>query len=330
MDPTMSPNKPIHTPCDSNRCCPPQTDPFLSMRSRQRESESAFSRIDFTRTSLHHNRHQHGHGHHLEVSLFDKDFSIELPSSVLSKKAVLCSSSVASFALSCSLEDDDDGDADTADNVEHRVQFALEQTQVIPVRAVERKYYDQMYWTNTQLYQIHTDSRAVALQYRTDRPDYTAAIHRMLRSYRAASPTVGVTTATTTTTTTTKKMPPEEHTTAQDVIRVLMESPARGLESRIVPLLKAYRKRAVVVVLELQESLRLQGSDAEIARRLLRRKSLQASKGCRHFARQMAVGDQAVAQFDQHAAAARAAASTTVTPPVPSAWLQQSVAIVEP
>jgi hypothetical protein len=182
---------------------------------------------------------------------------------------------------------------------------------VVPMESVDidKSNGDQLYWTEVQLLQFQRQAKQVALEYRQNKP-YVAAVKRMIQSHR----NVGASDA--------------NADAAADVVQVLVESAARGLESRIVPLLKLHRKRTIRAVLELQDSLRLQQSQsggehdkhtvnskhAETVRHLLRRKSMQASRPWRHLARQLAVGDAAAAHID---------GPSMMTLPTPSGWLQQ-------
>jgi hypothetical protein len=152
-------------------------------------------------------------------------------------------------------------------------------------------------------------AKQVALEYRQNKP-YVAAVKRMIQSHR----NVGASDA--------------NADAAADVVQVLVESAARGLESRIVPLLKLHRKRTIRAVLELQASLKGEhdehtddSKNAETVRQLLRRKSMQASRPWRHLARQLAVGDAAAAHID--GPSMPMSSSKSMTAPTPSVWLQQ-------
>jgi hypothetical protein len=210
------------------------------------------------------------------------------------------------------------------------------QVEVHPIEPISRKYRDQLYWTEPQLLQIHGDAKRVVKHYAASKRPYVAAIHRILQSQRSIPTSTGNGPATTTTTAATP------HTSANDVAQVLVESAARGLEARIVPVLKYYRKRTVRAVLALQCHMRKTGEHADMAVHLLRRKSLQASRPCRHLARQLALGDAAAAGIDSSGPApspVSSSSSVSVLPnivattimPTPSVWLQeQHSTIVEP
>jgi hypothetical protein len=187
------------------------------------------------------------------------------------------------------------------------------QVRVHTIEPISRKYRDQLYWTEPQLIQLQRAAKRVVAHYSDHKATYVAAIHRILQSSRCTP-------------------------NASDVVQVLVESPARGLESRIVPLLKYYRKRTVRSVLELQYQLRMSGEleqsgagGAEMAVHLLRRKSLQASRQCRHLARQLALGDAAAAHVNSPLSSMSMPAFEPVTMPTPSVWFQEHHnAVVEP
>jgi hypothetical protein len=164
------------------------------------------------------------------------------------------------------------------------------QVQVHTIEPISRKYREELYWTKPQLMQIDSDAKRVVAHYSTGNKPYVAAIHRILQSHRSIP--------TTTTTTTT----PTPDTSTNDVAQVLVESAARGLEARIVPVLKQYRKRTVRAVLALQCHMRKTGEHADMREHLLRRKSLQSSLPSRHVARQLALGDAAAAGIDSRLA----------------------------
>jgi hypothetical protein len=182
---------------------------------------------------------------------------------------------------------------------------------VVPMESVDidKSNGDQLYWTEVQLLQFQRQAKQVALEYRQNKP-YVAAVKRMIQSHR----NVGASDA--------------NADAAADVVQVLVESAARGLESRIVPLLKLHRKRTIRAVLELQASLKGEhdehtddSKNAETVRQLLRRKSMQASRPWRHLARQLAVGDAAAAHID--GPSMPMSSSKSMTAPTPSVWLQQ-------
>jgi hypothetical protein len=188
---------------------------------------------------------------------------------------------------------------------------------VVSIDDIDQKTGDQLYWTEAQLLQFQRQAKQVARKYRQNIP-YVAAVKRILQSHRSVSSDNAADSNVNT----------AAADAAADVVQVLVESAARGLESHIVPLLKLHRKRTIRAVLELQDSLRLQQSQsggehdkhtvnskhAETVRHLLRRKSMQASRPWRHLARQLAVGDAAAAHID---------GPSMMTLPTPSGWLQQ-------
>jgi hypothetical protein len=206
--------------------------------------------------------------------------------------------------------------------------------QVHTIEPIPRKYRDQLYWTEPQIIQLQRSAKLVVAHYSKDKKPYVAAIHRILQSHRSSnhnSVNNGTDSANT--------------TAASDVVQVMVESAARGLEARIVPALKYYRKRTVRAVLELQCELRIMSREhghndghAEQAVHLLRRKSLQASRPCRHLARQLALGDAAAAHIHGPPSSSMSsvlpmptlAPATTTPMPTPSAWLQEQHTIVEP
>jgi hypothetical protein len=221
------------------------------------------------------------------------------------------------------------------------------------IEPISRKYRDQLYWTEPQLLQLQRAAKRVAAHYadHKEKTPYVAAIHRILQSHR--SPLSNTSNRSGTNNDTDTPMISSNNTNTagagaacyNDVVQVLMESDARGLESRIVPVLKYYRKRTVRAVLELQYQLRMSGelerSDAEMSVHLLRRKSLQASRPCRHLARQLALGDAAAAHIDGPPSSYKRTSSSVFEPimmpmpmpmPTPSIWLQEAhhSAIVEP
>jgi hypothetical protein len=223
------------------------------------------------------------------------------------------------------------------------------QVRIHTIEPISRKYRDQLYWTEPQLNQLQRAAKRVVAHYSAHKTPYVAAIHRILQSSRCTP--LGITSnnnnnnsGTSNDTNTTS----DTSVDANDVVQVLMESAARGLESRIVPVLKYYRKRTVRAVLELQYQLRMSGelersgAGAEMAVHLLRRKSLQASRPCRHLARQLALGDAAAAHIDRPSSSSPSPLSSSVvfkpmstfepmTTPTPSVWLQEHhSAIVEP
>jgi hypothetical protein len=208
------------------------------------------------------------------------------------------------------------------------------QVRVHTIVPFHRKYRDQLYWTEPQLLQFQRAAKRVAAHYSDHKKPYVAAIHRILQSHRGPLSSIsdddrGTSNDTNTT----------SNTADKDVVQVLVESAARGLESRIVPVLKYYRKRTVRAVLKLQYELRMSGelerSDAEMAMHLLRRKSLQASRPSRHLARQLALGDAAAAHIAGPSSLFEPMMPMPMpmpTPtPTPSVWFQEHhSAIVEP
>lgn len=198
------------------------------------------------------------------------------------------------------------------------------QVRIHIIEPIHRKYCDQLYWTEPQMIHLQREAKQVVAHYATHKKSYVAAIHRILQSHRNTTTSSASNSGTCNATNTVA------NTAASDVVKVLMESNARGLEARIVPLLKFYRKRTVRAVLELQYKLRESGghSDSEMMGHLLRRKSLQASRPCRHLARQLALGDAAAAQIDTSSSSR----SSSVSPiSMPSVWLlEQNNTIVEP
>jgi hypothetical protein len=194
------------------------------------------------------------------------------------------------------------------------------QVRVHTIEPIHSKYRDQVYWTEPQLLQLQRAAKRVAAHYSDHKTPYVAAIHRILQSHRSPfSSTSNDDSGTSNDTNTTS------NTAANDVVQVLVESAARGLESRIVPVLKYYRKRTVRAVLKLQYQLRMSGelehSDAEMAVHLLRRKSLQASQPCRHLARQLALGDAAAAHITGQSSIFEPMMPKPT--PTPSVWLQE-------
>jgi hypothetical protein len=220
------------------------------------------------------------------------------------------------------------------------------QVRVHHIEPISRKYRDQLYWTEPQLIHVQRAAKRVVAHYSAHKAPYVAAIHRILQSSRFTSSSSnnnnnsGASNDDGTTSNTAD---------ANDVVQVLVESAARGLESRIVPVLKYYRKRTVRAVLELQYQLRMSGElersgvGIEMAMHLLRRKSLQASRPCRHLARQLALGDAAAAHINRPSSPSSSMSSSSqvfepmqtfepmTTMPTPSVWLQEhGSAIVEP
>jgi hypothetical protein len=87
---------------------------------------------------------------------------------------------------------------------------------------------------------------------------------------------------------------PQNSSVRQDAaaIRMLSNSPARGLEARVVQILCAHRQWGVNAILATQAKLnKCEVSDHEKREKILRARSLQASKRSRVFALKLAQGD---------------------------------------
>jgi hypothetical protein len=187
--------------------------------------------------------------------------------------------------------------------------------QVQTIDPIDRKYFDQLYLTEPQRLQHQADAKRVVKHYASaEKKPYVAAIHRILQSHQSNT-----------------------NTAVSDVVQVMAESAARGLESRISPALKYHRMRTVRAVLALQCELRMSGEKADTTAQHLRNRSLQASRPCRYLARQLGLGDAAAAHIDGPSSPMSSSVlpivtmPATTTMPMPSLWLrEQHYAIVEP
>jgi hypothetical protein len=87
---------------------------------------------------------------------------------------------------------------------------------------------------------------------------------------------------------------PQDSSVRQETaaIRMLSKSPARGLEARVVPILCAHRRWGVKAILATQSKLnKCKVPNGEKREKMLRARSLQASKRSRVFALKLAQGD---------------------------------------
>ena len=75
-------------------------------------------------------------------------------------------------------------------------------------------------------------------------------------------------------------------------VHVVLSANVRGLESRIVPLLKASRMHSAREILKLQQKLKQGNIRPEMASTMLRRKSLKLSRASRQLAFRMAQADR--------------------------------------
>jgi len=121
-----------------------------------------------------------------------------------------------------------------------------------------------LWWNAEDFSQHQRQAKLVASKYST-REDYRDAVISIMKSYR------------------------EGATYTPEQLKMAAETEARGLEKRVVPVLNLYRKRAMKTVLDLQEQLRL--LDFETKSRLIRQKSMQATRCSRQLALKLAQGD---------------------------------------
>jgi hypothetical protein len=177
--------------------------------------------------------------------------------------------------FSVDINDDDDSNSVQVETIRYKLESA------------ECK--SSLAWKTEEIKEIQQTCRDVVDFHKTNK-DYVACIQHLFACKKSAPTTGG----------NDNKSDddddnvPQNSTVRQDAaaIRMLSKSLARGLEARVVPILCAHRQWGVKAILATQAKLnKCKVTDCEKREKLLRARSLQASKRSRVFALKLAQGD---------------------------------------
>jgi hypothetical protein len=143
-------------------------------------------------------------------------------------------------------------------------------------------------WKTNEIKEIQQACRDLADFHKTNK-DYVACIHHLFACKHSAPVTGGNANDDDD-----DNNVPQNSAVRQDTaaIRMLSKSPARGLEARVAPILRAHRQWGVATILATQAKLnKYKVTDREKREKMLRARSLQTSKRSRVFALKLAQGD---------------------------------------
>lgn len=154
----------------------------------------------------------------------------------------------------------------------------------------------ECWWTKAELVQIHRRSRTQAEQYPSTDKGYTASVVQVLTQCRDEARVGehaknGEHSSASTDTSTAAGVSQALPTQCDPSLAALGASAIRGLEVRVIPLLKRHRKKHEQTVLETQQNLREWAHDSEYTAFMLSVRSQQTSRFCRVVASKLAIAD---------------------------------------
>jgi cysteinyl-tRNA synthetase len=161
------------------------------------------------------------------------------------------------------------------------------QVETIRYELAPAKYKSKLAWKTDEIKGFQQECRDMADFHKTNE-DYVACIHHLFACKKSAPATSG--NEADDDDDNVPQNPSVRHDTT--AIRMLSKSPARGLEARVAPIIRAHRQWGVTVVLATQAKLnKCKVTDREKREKMLRARSLQISKRSRVFALKLAQGD---------------------------------------
>jgi hypothetical protein len=158
------------------------------------------------------------------------------------------------------------------------------QVETIPFKLDLAEYKSNLAWKTDEIKEFQQECRDMADFHKTNE-DYVACILHLFACKKPA-PSTGAHDG--------DDNVAQTPSVLQDTaaIRMLSKSPARGLEARVAPILRAHRQWGVTVILATQAKLnKCKVTDREKREKMLRARSLQTSKRSRVFALMLAQGD---------------------------------------